>query len=175
MSQGVRWWRKRRDAASVVCLSNALALVLLFALEGDAWARQAAQPVVVGDVPVESTGGELQVRWNASLLETLGIRIASVSNRFGVTDEGFDRFELRPDSNLAILRHGRSLTGTTSGTLYVHGGYQLASGTLAISVEDALLTSAASVPRRFEIQTAGGEQLFYADNVMAESADSGHS
>lgn len=127
------------------------------------------------DVPVESSGGELQLRWNRPLLETLGLRILEVRDQLGETETGFDRFSLRADSNLAIISRGRGLTGITSGTLYVHGGYELAAGQTAIHFEDFTLSSVVSAPRRFDIATLSGEKPFFADKLMVEAEDAGHS
>jgi hypothetical protein len=116
----------------------------------------------------------LQVRWNRPLLETLGLRIFDVHDPLGKTESGFDRFGLRADSNLAIISHGRGLTGITSGTLYVHGGYEISAGPTTIHLEDFTLSSVASRPRRFDVVTSSGEELFFADKLMVEPDDAGH-
>jgi len=120
------------------------------------------------DIPVEATGGELQVYWNKSLLVNVGLQVVDVWDRLGETDAGFDRFVLRGDSTITAATHGRSLRGVTNATLYVQGGYTLSTPSVSINLRNFILRLRPSTVAAFDLVLQSGETPFYADKLMAE-------
>lgn len=133
------------------------------------------QPVAPPQTAVRTVGGEIQIYWNAMLLDNLGLRVTEVMQSHGKTSAGFDRFGLTQDSQLTAFTQGHSLRGLSDGAMYVLGGYTLAAVQTSIALHDFTFRIHAEDNSVFDVISATGQRPFFADHVMAEPSADGRS
>jgi hypothetical protein len=116
-------------------------------------------------------GGEIGFRWNADVLDNLGIQATQPTSRLANESDfrHHEWFALRPNNGLQFTVYNSALQEFTGGSLQVRGGYvlHLRDGS-TIDMRDLSLRVRDKDNKVLDIVSGDGKVWFYTDRVMFE-------
>ncbi|HEV7491499.1 MAG TPA: hypothetical protein VGO25_11880 [Rhodanobacteraceae bacterium] len=118
-------------------------------------------------------GGEIGIRWNADILDNLGIHPGQQTGQLNETDfHRHEWFQLRQSGGLQFKVFNSALQNFTGGSLQMRGGYvlQLRDGS-SIDMRDMSLRVREKDTKVLDIVSGDGKVWFYTDRVMFELAN----
>ncbi len=118
-------------------------------------------------------GGSMGMRWNADLMQNLGISIQSRAGQLRQTDlRAHEWFALREAGGLEFSVRNAALQKFNGGSLRMSGGYVLGlrDGS-TIDLRDATLRVRDGNPNILDLVSSDGKVWFFTDRIMFELAD----
>lgn len=116
-------------------------------------------------------GGDISIRWNAKLLEELGIPVKQATHAAAVNGDDADRVALDRADALIVSLRGDYLAGFQSGGLRAHGGWMLGLRPFALDLSDFALRPSAADPLDLDLISGDGQTWFRLIRPMSEFSD----